>query len=288
MWWVGGWRARRSGGAERNGVPGEGDEASDRVASAHQSKRWGLRVIRVMATLSPRNSSRPPVGLTARLLCVFTGETSREACSLPGDRGCGDVLPTARSTAPPVGSSPPPLADRPARVGGGVARPERTLAPVAPPAEAVVECPEACPSEASLEEGALRATPALLPAPRLVEAPSGRVAGARRPALLVLAERPVAPAARSGAAAAPAAPAVREEELICMFRRRSTKEPRAESGRSPEESGRRVRTADIRLKREGAGLGGAPATGILAPSLARRGAVRKALSAASRPMRKRH
>ena len=211
---------------------------------AHQSKRCGLRVMRVIATLSPRCCSLPPVGecRLASALCVFTGDASRGG-SLPGERGCGEVEPPLR-TAPPVGS---PDTARPAMVGGGVARPVRR--PVGTtPALADVECPEACPSVPSLEAGFRTAD-----APLATEDDAVGLVPETRLPVEPPALRPTEPlSCRAADVPVPDPVGGRDEVVICMFRSRSTKEPRAESGRSPavpllEESGRRDLTDDMRV-----------------------------------------
>lgn len=154
--------------------------------------------------------------------------------------------------APPEGSDP---AERPA-MGGGVARPERSAVGAAP-ALAEVEWLDECPSEEPSLEGALRG--AELPAP-LEEAPWVLEAVGRAPPVDAPAVRPVAPTGRAGAvpAAVPLLAEAADVVVICMFRSRSTNEPRAERGRSPleaAESGRFVRTADMRLNRDFCGGG---------------------------------
>ena len=83
---------------------------------AHQSKRCGLRVIRVMATLRPWKGEVVPVGRAADNFDVFTGDASRGGASLPGDLGTGEAAP---ERTPPVGSD---VARRTG--GGGVTRPD--------------------------------------------------------------------------------------------------------------------------------------------------------------------
>jgi len=177
-----------------------------------------------MPTLRPWKGSALPVGLAAAPLCPgFTGEMSRGAfapCDFTGEEGAPCWLPTS--------------SDAPVRTaGGGVLRPERASAPADPACAPALGW-----SRCSFGTGERRTGTCV---------PRGALPG----------ERPGSAALRAGSRTGggalrwPCPEALICDEAacelfccgvveICMLRSRSTKEDRAESGRSEDDSGRRL------------------------------------------------
>ena len=210
------------------------------AARAYQSKRCGLRVMRVMPTLRPMKGVVAPVGRGAleSFCVVLTGDTSRGA-SLPGERGGGDVAPTRR---PPVGWAP----------GVGVVRPERAAAVRPPPPELVEEeeWADEWPSGSLL---GTRRTPDPTTEDVTPPPPTGRTGG---PETLRIGLGEAAPERELGRTPAPpddpppgrVCPTDDDGVESCMFRSLSTKElPRALVGRS-------LRSPDALLKPERDGM----------------------------------